>query len=140
MTDERRPTEVSLTRLAKGRYEARNANGAIVEFGVTGDAFTPGELFLAALAGCAAVDVDVMTSRRAEPSAFVVTGSGVKATEGGNHFEDLTVTFRLAFPDGPAGDEARARIPSAVRASHERDCTVSRTVEAASPVGFRVIE
>ena len=75
---------------------------------------------------------------QAEPELFEVKGSGHKSTEGGNHFEDLTVTFRLRFPEGTGGDAARDRIPAAIRASHDRDCTVSRTVETGTPVVFVV--
>ena len=48
--------------------------------------------------------------------------------ENGNHLADVVVTFRVAFPEGDAGDAARAVLPEAARMSHERLCTVSRTV------------
>ena len=130
------PTSITLTRTGATTYRATNAAGASVQVGGEG-ALSPVELLLAALAGCSAVDVDVMTSRRAEPTRFEVTASGRKTTEGGNHLEDVTLTFALAFPDGEAGDQARARIDHALKASHERDCTVSRTVELPTPVTFR---
>lgn len=139
MTEQPKPAEVTLTRLESGRYQARNSRGATIEFGTGDDQFSPGELFLASIAGCSAVDVDVVTSRRAEPESFEVIASGVKSTEGGNHFEDLTVRFRLRFGAGQQADAARERIPAAVRASRERECTVSRTVVAGTPVEF-VIE
>jgi uncharacterized OsmC-like protein len=44
------------------------------------------------------------------------------------------VTFRLTFPDGEGGDAARALLPEAVQRSHDRLCTVSRTVELGTPV------
>ncbi len=131
-----KPTSVTLTRVAPGRYQARNSRGTTIEFGTGDDQFAPGELFLASIAGCSSVDVDAMTSRRAEPDVFEVTSSGVKSTEGGNHYEDITVTFRLRFPEGEQGDAARDRIPAAVQASQDRECTVSRTVAAGSPVEF----
>ena len=86
------PTRVTLSRLDTTLYEATNARGARIEVGGEGNC-SPVELLLAAIAGCTAVDVDVMTSRRAEPEEFVVEASGRKETEGGNHLEDLTVTF-----------------------------------------------
>ncbi|MGB3954635.1 MAG: OsmC family protein [Brooklawnia sp.] len=140
MTDQHDDTEVTLVRLDRGSYQARNSRGTTIEVGIGKAAFTPGELFLAAIGACTTVDVDIMTSRRAEPELFEVTTSGRKSTEGGNHYEDLTVTFRLRFPEGPAGDAARTRIPAAVRASRERDCTVSRTVEAGTPIDSVVSE
>lgn len=130
------PSSVVLTRKAPGHYEVRNARGGVIEVATEGELFRPGELLLAAIAACSSVDVDLMTSRRAEPETFEVTSSGRKSTEGGNHFEDLQVNFRLRFPEGEAGDAARARIQAAVRASAERECTVSRTVEAGTPVEF----
>lgn len=136
MTNERKTTKVTLTRLGQGHYLVRNSRDTLIEVATSGPAFRPGELFLAALAACPSVDVDHMTSRRADAEVFEVTSSGHKSTEGGNHYEDLTVTFRLRFPDGQDGDAARARIPAAVKASHERECTVSRTVEAGTPVEF----
>ena len=128
---------VTLTRRDLMAYTATNGRGASIEVGGQGN-FSPVELLLAAIGGCTAVDVDVMTSRRAEPEAFEVEVSGSKSTEGGNHMTDLQVTFRLRFPEGTAGDAARDRIPAAIRASHDRDCTVSRTVEAGTPVVFVV--
>jgi uncharacterized OsmC-like protein len=53
---------------------------------------------------------------------------------GGNRLTDITVTFRVAFPEGEGGDKARALLPDAVRMSHERLCTVSRTVELGTPI------
>lgn len=129
------PTSITLTRTGPTAYLATNAAGASVQVGGDG-ALSPVELLLAALAGCSAVDVDVMTSRRAEPTRFEVTASGRKSTEGGNHLEDVTLTFALAFPEGDAGDQARARVEGALKASHARDCTVSRTVELPTPVTF----
>ena len=128
---------VTLTRRDLMAYTATNGRGASIEVGGQGN-FSPVELLLAAIGGCTAVDVDVMTSRRAEPEEFVVEASGRKETEGGNHLEDLTVTFRLRFPDGEDGDKARSRIEPAIKASHERDCTVSRTVELGTPVAFEL--
>ena len=40
--------------------------------------------------------------------------------------------------DGEAGDSARGALPRAVRMSHERLCTVSRTVEAGTPIATTV--
>lgn len=128
---------VSLSRRDVTAYTATNGRGASIEVGGEGN-FSPVELLLAAIGGCTAVDVDVMTSRRATPEVFEVVASGTRSTEGGNHMTDLQVTFRLRFPAGEQGDQARARVEPAVRASHERDCTVSRTVELGTPIRFVV--
>lgn len=93
------------------------------------------ELLLAALGGCTAVDVDIATSRHAEPAEFSVAVAGNKVGDDlGNRLTDLTVTFSVTFPDGEGADRARAILPRAVKTSHDRLCTVSRTVEIGTPV------
>ena len=131
---------VTITRTSVGRYQAVNSRGGTLEFG-TGDVddFTPVELLLTAIGGCTAVDVDILTTRRAEPESFEVEVGGDKVRdEGGNRMEDLTVTFRLKFPQGEGGDAARALVPDAVKRSHDRLCTVSRAVELGTPVAVRI--
>jgi len=131
---------VSITRTSAGRYTAVNGRGGTLDFG-TGDVedFTPVELLLAAIGGCTAVDVDIFTTRRAEPDSFVVQVVGDKVRDaGGNRMEELTVTFRLKFPQGEGGDAARALLPDAVQRSHDRLCTVSRTVELGTAVATRI--
>lgn len=87
------------------------------------------------------MDVDIATSRHAEPSAFSVTVTGNKVSDDlGNRMTDLTVTFSVAFPDGEGADRARAILPRAVKTSHDRLCTVSRTVEIGTPVTATVEE
>ena len=127
---------VSVDRVGTGRYAATNVRGGRIEFGSGDDAdFTPVELLLAALGGCTAIDADVATSRHAEPVRFSVTVSGDKlGGDEGNHMENLAVTFHVEFPEGAEGDKARAILPRAVRLSHDRLCTVSRTVERGTPV------
>jgi uncharacterized OsmC-like protein len=131
---------VTITRTSAGRYTAANGRGGVLDFG-TGEVndFTPVELLLTAIGGCTAVDVDILTTRRAEPESFVVQVDGEKARgEGGNRMEELSVTFRLRFPEGEGGDAARALLPDAVQRSHDRLCTVSRTVELGTPVATRI--
>jgi uncharacterized OsmC-like protein len=48
------------------------------------------------------------------------------------------VTFRVAFPASADGDAAREVLPDAVRKSHDRICTVARTIELGAPVGTRI--
>ncbi len=58
--------------------------------------------------------------------------------EAGNHLTDIEVTFRITFPGGAQGDEARALLPDVVKKSHDRLCTVGRTVEIATPIATRI--
>ena len=102
--------------------------------------FTPTELLLAAIGACTAIDVATLTARRAEPDTFEVQVDAEKVRdEGGNRLADLVVTFSVAFPAGEGGDAARQLLPEAVRRSHDRLCTVSRTVELGTPVVTRVV-
>lgn len=133
---------VSLERLETGVYRATNADGVELTFGsMADDAFSPVELLLAAIGGCSAVDVDLMTTRRADPDRFEVevAADNVRDPQG-NRLEDIEMTFRVSFPPGDGGDKARDRLPTAVRNSQERSCTVSRTIEAGTPIRVRIEE
>jgi putative redox protein len=101
--------------------------------------FTPTELLLAAIAGCTSIDVDILTSRRAEPDKVEVQ-AGADKVHGpdGNRLTGIQVTFRIAFPDGEQGDAARAILPDVVKKSHDRLCTVSRTIELGTPVATQI--
>ncbi|WP_062290595.1 OsmC family protein [Demequina phytophila] len=137
MTRTSTPRSVTLTRESEGVYVATGADGSQLRFGRGEGLLSPVELMLAAIAGCSSIDVDAMTSRRAEPDRFEVTASADKISDdGANILENIRVAFDLAFPDGAEGDAARKRIGAALRASHEKHCTVSRTVEAGVPVAL----
>jgi uncharacterized OsmC-like protein len=127
---------VELVRADKGVYDAVNARGGRLRLS-TGDDdhFSPVELLLVAIAGCTAADVDFITAKRAEPEEFLVRARADKVRdEDGNCLQDIRVTFDVRFPDGEGGDAARGVLPEAVRRSHDRLCTVSRTVELGTPV------
>jgi uncharacterized OsmC-like protein len=127
---------VRLDRVSDLRFTATNAHGATITIGNSGeDAFAPVELLLAAIAGCTAMDVDYATNRRAQPTDFSVTVSGSKVSdEEGNRMTDLTVSFSVSFPEGTDGDAARTILPRAAKLSHDKLCTVSRTVERGTPI------
>ncbi len=131
---------VDLARVRKGHYRVTNERGGELELGSGDDAsFSPVELLLAAIAGCSAIDVDFITSKRSEPSRFELSMSGDKVRdEHGNHLTDLVLSFDVAFPDDAAGAAAAGVLESAVRASHDRLCIVSRTVEVGAPVEVRL--
>ncbi len=131
---------VRLDRIQNGRYTAINDRGGQISMGTgEGTDFTPVDLLLAAIGGCTAADVDALTSRRAEPEAFEVLVDAEKVRdERGNHLTDLLVTFRISFPAGDAGDRARAVLPDAVQKSHDRLCTVSRTIVLGTPIATRI--
>ncbi|KUG51302.1 oxidoreductase [Kocuria rosea subsp. polaris] len=131
------PRSVELTRTATGRYTARNPAGAEITFGRGENLLSPVELLLAAIAGCSAIDVDVATARSAEPSEFRIEATGRKIVEesGANRLEDLNLSFHLSFPDDAAGRKAAGMVERLVGLSHDKYCTVSRTVEHGTAVG-----
>lgn len=131
---------VTVRRAGPGAYTAANARGGQVTMGTgAGTDFTPVELMLAAIGGCTGIDVDVVTSRRADPEAFEVAVDADKIKDAsGNLVTGIEVTFRVRFPDGDAGDAARAVLPDIVRKSHDRLCSVGRTIEAGTPIAVRV--
>ncbi len=131
---------VTVRRVGSGRFAASNDHGGEIFFG-TGDGpdFTPTELLLAAIGGCTSIDVDILTSRRAVPDSFEVIVDAEKVRDDtGNRLDDIVVTFRIAFPGTAAGDEARAVLPDVVRKSHDRLCTVGRTIEVGTPIATRI--
>jgi putative redox protein len=132
---------VELTRLRKARFLARNPRGGELEFGEGDDeAFSPVELLLAAIAGCTGIDVDYITAKRAEADALSLRITAEKIRdEHGNRLTDLRVVFDASFPATDGGTAAREVLPSAVQRSHDRLCTVSRTVEVGTPVEVRVL-
>lgn len=127
---------VELTRTAKGTYTATNVRGGTLRLGTGEDAdFTPVELLLAAIAGCSAIDVDLITSKRSEPEAFTATAAGNKIRDDqGNRLTELRLDFGISFPDDDGGRAAAEVLERAIRQSHDRLCTVGRTVEVASPI------
>jgi uncharacterized OsmC-like protein len=136
MADDSVHRTVTVERIAQGVFTATNTHGGQLRFGTGSDAdFTPTELLLAAIAGCTAIDVDILTSRRAEPDSFQVRADADKIRDSqGNRLTDIVVTFQIAFPDGAGGDQARAILPDAVAKSHDRLCTVGRTIEIGTPI------
>jgi putative redox protein len=130
---------VSLRREETGRYTVTNARGGTLSVGGSDDDFTAVELLLSAIAACSSIDVDYVTGRRAQPETFDVDVDAEKvADERGNHLDDIVMTFRVAFPQGAGGDAARRLLPDIVRKSHERLCTVSRTVMLGTDITTRI--
>jgi putative redox protein len=127
---------VEIERVEPGVFVARNARGGELRTGGdAGELFTPVELLMVAIAACTSSDVDAVTRRRAEPEEFRARVDAHKARdESGNSLRDIQVTLTVRFPEGEAGGAAREALPRALQTSHDRSCTVSRTVEAGTPV------
>ncbi|MFW0178289.1 OsmC family protein [Rothia sp. P7208] len=128
---------VQVERLGVSHYRAINAQGATLEFGRGEGLLSPVDLLLAAIAGCASIDVDVVTSRHTEPEVFKVTPSAVRIEENGAvRLGDVQVAFDLAFPEDQGGKKAASLVERLLQLSHEKDCTVSRTIEHETSVKF----
>ena len=140
MTTDSAHRGVRLERIENSKYVVTNDRGGQIRIGRgEGTDFTPVDLLLTAIGGCTAVDVDILTSRRAEPEKFEILVDADKVRdEAGNRLTDIVVTFRIRFPVGEDGDKARELLPDAVRKSHDRLCTVSRTVELGTPIADRI--
>ena len=131
--------QLDLRQTADGRYEAVNVRGGVLPIGRGEDSdFTPVELMLAALAGCTAIDVGLITGKRAAADAFDAHVEGHKVRDDrGSHMVDLEVTLSVRFPEGEGGDQAREVLPRAIRQSADRLCTVGRTLQLGTTIGYR---
>ena len=126
---------VSIERLSKGRYRATNTHGDTLVVGEGDGSFSPIELLLTALAACTAIDVDYIVGKRDEPASFRVRCEANKVRDDeGNHLTDIVITFDARFEDTEAGKAAQDVMARAVKKSHDRLCTVSRTVELGTKV------
>ena len=130
---------VEIAKIGPGRFKATNERGGETFFGLGGEDpdFTPVELLLAAIAGCSALDVEALTSKRAASTGFTVHAEGDKIRdEQGHHLTGIRITFDVTFPAGAEGDTARDRLPGAIEMSRDRLCTVSRTVQLGTDVSY----
>ncbi len=140
MASESTHRTLTVERVGAGQFEAVNSRGGRIVFGTGADEeFTPTELLLIAIGGCTAIDIDIITTRRAEPESFeIIVDADKVRDDDGNHLANVEVTYRIRFPAGEAGDNARAVLPDAVRKSHDRLCTVGRTVELPTRITSRI--
>lgn len=141
MTDQTSPEtlrRIDLTRIGERRYKATNERGGVLPIGSGEDPdFTPVELLLAALAGCGAIDLDLITGKRADATSFDAVAEGHKVRdEQGSHLVGLRVSFDVTFPEGEAGDRAREVVPRTLQQIRDRLCTVGRTVALGEPVDY----
>ena len=133
---------VELTRTGKAHFRATNVRGGTLDFGEGNESdFTPIELLLAGIAGCSAIDVDYLVGKRVDPESFDVSIRADKIRDDlGNRLTDIRVTFDVTFPEGDDGDRAKESLPRAVAQSHDRLCTVTRTVVVGTPVESVIVD
>ena len=94
---------VAIRRVAGSQFAITNDRGGEMTVGAgAGTEFTPVDLLLAAIGVCSAIDVDILTSRRAEPDTFTMRVEAEKIRdEGGNHLTDIVATLAVTFPRPP---------------------------------------
>jgi uncharacterized OsmC-like protein len=131
---------ITLSRTGKARFRATNVRGGTLDLGEGADSeFTPVELLLVAIAGCSAIDVDYLTGKRVDPESFTVAARADKVRDDlGNRLTGIQVSFDVTFPAGPDGDRATEILPRSIAQSHDRLCTVTRTVVVGTPVDDHV--
>ena len=85
-----------------------------------GQAFTPMELFLVALAGCTAMDVKwIMERQRQKLNRFDITINGTRREEDPKYYDEIDIRYSLA------GDNIRKdAVERAIRLSQEKYCSV----------------
>jgi len=85
-----------------------------------GRAFTPMELFLVALAGCTAMDVQwIMSRQRQQVDKFEVLVSGIRREEDPRYYEKIDLEF-VMFGKGIK----KNAVERAIRLSQEEYCSV----------------
>ena len=90
-----------------------------------------------ALELCDLSAVDVVTGRRAMADEFEARMEArYVRDDAGNRLEDMVLTLHVRFPEGEGGDAAREILPRVAKKSHDKTCTVSRTVEIGTPIGL----
>ncbi|MCX2732417.1 OsmC family protein [Saccharopolyspora sp. NFXS83] len=128
-------TPVEVHRTGEHTFTASNGRGGEVAIGGDGapDSFTPGELLLAAIAGCSAVTSENLLVRRAGQDAdIVVHADRDKTAEDPNKFSEVRVRFDVDL--GAVEGVDRAKLLDAVERAIERYCTVSRSVAEGTPI------
>lgn len=133
---------VQITRTGFQEFRIENVRGGVISIGEGQNSdFTPVELLLAAIGGCNGVVVDALT-KRSTPEQFDITVTANKVIEEnrGSYLDDIEVTFTVRFPDDVAGRKMTQRLPEALVKSHDRFCTVGRTVENDTTIAVNLAE
>lgn len=108
--------------------------GASPKVGGDDDGFRPAELVLVALAGCTAMDViSILSKKRQQVTAFEVKTHGETATDEPKRFTSFLIEYIVT---GKGID--RAAVEHAVELSKTKYCTVSNTLAAAGPVEHKI--
>ena len=108
--------------------------GASAKVGGEDDGFRPAELVLVALAGCTAMDViSILSKKRQEVTSFEVRTHGETAKDEPKRFTSFMIEYIVT---GKGID--RKAVEHAVELSKTKYCTVSNTLAHAGPVEHRI--
>ena len=92
---------------------------------VMGQAFTPMELFLVAVAGCTAMDVQwILDRQRQKLEKFEMRVSGIRREEDPKYFESIDLNYSLAGPN-----LRKDAVERAIRLSQEKYCSVRAMIK-----------
>lgn len=98
-----------------------------------GRAFTPMELFLVALAGCTAMDVQwIMDKERQQVDRFEISARGTRRDEDPRYYETIELEYMFAGP-GIRKDA----VERAIRLSQEKYCSVKAMVKDAIRINIK---
>jgi putative redox protein len=105
------------------KFNAEVAAGRSLELNSAkemGGAFTPMELFLVALAGCTAMDVQwIMSRERQEVDRFEVSVKGKQREEDPQYYEAIDLEYIIG-----GRNLTKNAVERAIRLSHEKYCPV----------------
>ncbi|NHD17575.1 MULTISPECIES: OsmC family protein [Actinopolyspora] len=129
-------TPVEVTRTDRSVFAATNGRGGEVTISTeeAPDSFTPGELLLAAVAGCAQLTGENLLTRRVgEDCPITVHADRELDEEEPNRFGAVRLSFEVDL-SAVEDETERAKLAAAVERAIARRCTVSRSVEHGTPV------
>ncbi|MGW1676293.1 OsmC family protein [Saccharopolyspora sp. NPDC002376] len=129
-------TPVEVTRTGQHAFLATNPRGGQVAIGREDapDAFTPGELLLAAIAACSAVTSENLLVRRlGDDAELTVHADRTKVPEDKHKFARIQIGLDVDL-SAIEDDGDRTKLLEAVERAITKYCTVSRSVEEGTPI------
>jgi putative redox protein len=111
-------------------FDAEVAGGRRIELNSAeemGRAFTPMELFLVALAGCTAMDVQwILKKQRQKVDRLEVSARGIRREEDPSYFEEIHIEYVIG-----GQSIAKKSVERAIRLSQEKYCSVKAMLKDA---------
>jgi uncharacterized OsmC-like protein len=125
---------LEVRRVGQHEFTGHNDRGAEVKVGRSGapGSFSPGELLQLAVAACSAVTAENLITRRVGEDSRFRVAAGAEQQPGGHEYDALRVAFDVDLSG--LDEPVRAQLESTIRHALDQLCTVTRTVEAGTPV------